>query len=131
LRRVGWKGDGTGTDGDLVQALAANPGVVQDETGDLRFADWNCRAGQNNVVIRTDGTLAPCFPLYPATYDWGNLDEPRFDYVQLASMKQTCQQHCFSTLNHNLAYCYNDVRVMKWLWQQAKRGFRGGAHSFE
>ena len=23
-------------------------------------------------------------------------------------MKQTCQWHCFSTLNHNLGYCYND-----------------------
>jgi hypothetical protein len=21
----------------------------------------------------------------------------------------------FSTLNHNLAYCYNDARVIKWL----------------
>jgi hypothetical protein len=30
---------------------------------------WNCRAGQNNVIIRADGTLAPCFPMYSATYD--------------------------------------------------------------
>jgi MoaA/NifB/PqqE/SkfB family radical SAM enzyme len=131
LRRVGWNGDGTGTNGDLPQALSTNSGVVQDEDGDLRFADWNCRAGQNNVVIRTDGTIAPCFPLYPATCDWGNIDELRFDYSQLSNIKKTCQQHCFSTLNHNLAYCYNDARVIKWLWQQAKRGFRGGAHSFE
>jgi hypothetical protein len=34
-------------------------------------------------------------------------------------------------VNHNLAYCYNDARVIRWLWQQAKRVFRGGAHSFE
>ncbi len=131
LRLMGWNGDGTGTDGELVKALAVNPGVVQDEDGDLRFADWNCRAGQNNVVIRTDGTIAPCFPLYPATYDWGNIDHIRFDYRHLEMLKKTCQQHCFSTLNHNLAYCYNDARVIKWLWQQAKRGFRGGAQSFE
>jgi radical SAM protein with 4Fe4S-binding SPASM domain len=128
---VGWNGDGTGADGDLAKALAANPGVAQREDGDLCFADWNCRAGQNNIVIRTDGTIAPCFPLCPATYDWGNIDEFRFDYSQLSNIKKTCQQHCFSTLNHNLAYCYNDARVIKWLWQQAKRGFCGGAHSFE
>ena len=30
--------------------------------GDLPFADWNCRAGHNNVIMRTDGTVAPCFP---------------------------------------------------------------------
>jgi len=131
LRVVGWNGDGTGTNGDLSRVLKANIGIVRNEDGDLRFADWNCRAGQNNVVIRTDGTVAPCFPLYPATYDWGNIDAIRFDYAQLDSMKKSCQQHCFSTLNHNLAYCYNDARVIKWLWQQAKRGFRGGARSFQ
>ncbi|MGH9359836.1 MAG: radical SAM protein, partial [Terriglobia bacterium] len=36
-----------------------------------KVAPWNCRAGQNNVIIRVDGTLAPCFPMYSATYDWG------------------------------------------------------------
>ncbi len=25
---------------------------------------WPCRAGQNSLIIRTDGTLAPCFPMY-------------------------------------------------------------------
>jgi MoaA/NifB/PqqE/SkfB family radical SAM enzyme len=131
LSRVGWYGDGTGINGELSRFASETPGVEQDGAGNFRFADWNCRAGQNNIVIRTDGTLAPCFPLYPATVDWGNIDHARFDYPQLQQMKQTCQQHCFSTLNHNLAYCYNDARVIKWLWQQAKRGFRGGARSFE
>jgi hypothetical protein len=48
-------------------------------------------------------------------------------------MKDTCQRHCFSTLNHNLAYCYNDARVMKFLWNLVvTHRFRGGhAHSFE
>jgi len=46
-------------------------------------------------------------------------------------MKQTCQQHCFSTLSHNLGYRYNDARVIKWLWQQARNGFKGGARCFE
>ena len=131
LRSIGWNGDGTGTDGELERFAAETPGVEEDGDGNFRFADWNCRAGQNNVVIRTDGTLAPCFPLYPATVDWGNIDELKFQHEQLSNMKQICQRHCFSTLNHNLAYCYNDARVIKWLWQQAKRGFRGGAKSFE
>ena len=42
--------------------------------------------------------------------------DPKFDQKQLSQMKSTCQRHCFSTLNHNLAYCYNDARVIKWLW---------------
>ena len=45
-------------------------------------------------------------------------------------MKKTCQKHCFSTLNHNLAYCYNDARAIKWMWKQVKNGFTG-ARSFE
>jgi hypothetical protein len=90
------------------------------------------RAGQNNVIIRTDGTVAPCFPMYGSTFDWGNIDHPRFDGAQLFAMKGTCQRHCFSTLNHNLAYCYNDARVMKWLWSSViKNKFQGGVRSFE
>jgi len=47
-------------------------------------------------------------------------------------MKNTCQHHCFSTLNHNLGYCYDDARVMKWVWKQAVTNkFKGGARSFE
>lgn len=99
--------------------------------GGLEFGDWNCRAGQNNVVIRTDGTLAPCFPMYGAAFDWGAVEGHKFDAAQLSAMKQTCQKHCFSTLNHNLGYCYNDARVIKWLWKQVRNGFRSGARSFE
>ena len=32
--------------------------------GDLE--PWNCRAGQNTMIIRVDATLAPCFPMYSA-----------------------------------------------------------------
>ena len=56
--------------------LASMPGIVQDADGEMHFTDWNCRAGQNNVIIRTDGTVAPCFPMYASTYDWGNIDRP-------------------------------------------------------
>lgn len=91
---------------------------------------WNCRAGQNSIIIRTDGTLAPCFPMYSATQDWGTIENHKFDVSQLNEMKQTCQTHCFSTLNHNLGFCYNDSRVIRWVLQQAKHGFQGVTGSF-
>jgi MoaA/NifB/PqqE/SkfB family radical SAM enzyme len=128
LRRVGWNGDGTGATDEL---LAGMPGIVRDGDAGLRFTEWNCRAGQNNVIIRTDGTIGPCFPMYAATYDWGTIEGHKFERAQLQEMKRTCQSHCFSTLNHNLSYCYNDARVIKWLWKQARNGLSGGARSFE
>jgi MoaA/NifB/PqqE/SkfB family radical SAM enzyme len=131
VRKVGWYGDGSGVNGDLEEMLKRTPGIEQDEHGDLRFTDWNCRGGQNNVIIRTDGTVAPCFPMYSATYNWGNIDKFNFDPTELKTMKKTCEKHCFSTLNHNLSYCYDGKRVMKWMWKQAKNGFGAGARSFE
>lgn len=132
LKRVGWNGDGSGKNENIAARLAETPGIVQDLNGELRFAEWNCRAGQNNVIIRTDGTVAPCFPMYASTYDWGNIDQAKFDSTQLAGMKETCQQHCFSTLNHNLAYCYNDARVIKFVWKNlVANRLQGGARSFE
>jgi len=92
---------------------------------------WNCRAGQNSLIIRVDGTLAPCFPMYSATYDWGTIEHQTFDVGQLDEMKRTCQTHCFSTLNHNLAFCYNDARVIRWVLRQALRGFQGVTGSFQ
>ncbi len=131
LKRLGWNGDGTGT-GDIANKIEGTPGFVQDSEGELRFAEWNCRAGQNNVIVRTDGTVGPCFPLYSSTYDWGNIDGHKFESGQLAAMKKTCQEHCFSTLNHNLAYCYNDARVIKFVWTNlVTNRMKGGARSFE
>jgi hypothetical protein len=49
----------------------------------------------------------------------------------MKQMKQTCQAHCFSTLNHNLGYCYDDARVIKWVLKQAARGFQGVGGSFD
>jgi len=132
LKKYGWYGDGTSSNGSIAEMLARTPGIAQDENGELNFTGWNCRAGQNNVIIRTDGTVAPCFPMYPSTFDWGNIDNPKFDQKQLREMKHTCQRHCFSTLNHNLGYCYNDARIIKWVWTQAVTNrMKGGARSFE
>jgi hypothetical protein len=44
---------------------------------------------------------------------------------QLATMKRTCESNCFSTLNHILAFCYNDARVIRWLFKQSLHGFQG------
>jgi MoaA/NifB/PqqE/SkfB family radical SAM enzyme len=132
LRKYGWYGDGDVGNVDVEQILTKTPGIRQGADGGLHFSEWNCRAGQNNVIIRTDGTVAPCFPMYASSFDWGNIDQSKFDQVQLKQMKSTCQQHCFSTLNHNLAYCYNDSRVIKWVWKQyVTNRMKGGARSFE
>jgi len=92
---------------------------------------WGCRAGQNWLIIRTDGTVAPCFPMYNAKYDWGTVANHKFDVQQLSEMKKGCEPHCFSTLGYNVAYCYDVTRVMKWLWKQAKHGFQGVTGSFD
>lgn len=86
---------------------------------------WPCRAGQNTLIIREDGSLAPCFPMYGATHDWGYVENDKFDLVQLDDMKKTCNTTCFSTLNSIVGHCYDDLRVVKWLAKQAKNRFRG------
>jgi MoaA/NifB/PqqE/SkfB family radical SAM enzyme len=96
-----------------------------------KIQEWNCRAGQNNVIVRVDGSVAPCFPMYSATYDWGVIENHKFEVKQLNEMKKECQKHCFSTLNHNLAFCYNDGRVLRWVLRQALRGFQGVTGSFD
>jgi len=96
-----------------------------------RLQEWNCRAGQNSLIIRTNGSLAPCFPLYSATCDWGTPGNPNFDSKQLCELKRECQPHCFSTLNHTLAYCYDAGRIFRWLLKQAKNGFQGTTGSVD
>jgi MoaA/NifB/PqqE/SkfB family radical SAM enzyme len=92
---------------------------------------WKCRAGQNSLIIRTDGTLAPCFPMYSATHDWGTIENPKFDVQQLDEMKQECSKHCLSTCNYILAYCYDTKRVLKWIMQQARHGFKGTSDTIQ
>lgn len=84
---------------------------------------WGCRAGRNTLIIRTDGTLAPCFPMYSATHDWGTVGNPKLDKHQLTEMKKECELHCFSTLNHIVSYVYNNGRVIRWILRHAKTGF--------
>jgi MoaA/NifB/PqqE/SkfB family radical SAM enzyme len=88
---------------------------------------WDCRAGQNSLIIRTDGTLAPCFPMYSATHDWGTIENPKFELKQLDEMKKECSKHCLSTCNYILAHCYDTMRVLKWIARQAMHGFKGAS----
>jgi hypothetical protein len=54
LKDYGWNGDGTGEiDPD------DTPGIEQADDGTLHFAEWNCRAGQNNVIIVPMGRSRP------------------------------------------------------------------------
>jgi MoaA/NifB/PqqE/SkfB family radical SAM enzyme len=92
---------------------------------------WGCRAGKNTLIIRVDGSLAPCFPMYSATYDWGTAGHPKFDAAQLSEMKKECELHCFSTLNHIVSYVYNNGRVIRWIMRQAKNGFTTAAGTVE
>ena len=96
-----------------------------------RLEPWNCRAGQNTMIIRVDGTLAPCFPMYSATHDWGVVGSPKFEHDQLAEMKTSCEPNCFSTLNHIVGWGYNDRRAIRWLLKQARHGFQGIHGNFE
>lgn len=91
---------------------------------------WQCRAGQNSLIIRTDGSLAPCFPMYSATHDWGVVGDHKFDVKQLDEMKKECTKHCLSTCNYILGYCYDNMRVITWGLKQAMNGFRGSTGSF-
>lgn len=91
---------------------------------------WQCRAGQNSLIIRTDGSLAPCFPMYSATHDWGVVGDHKFEVKQLDEMKKECSKHCLSTCNYILGYCYDNMRVITWGLKQAMNGFRGATGSF-
>jgi hypothetical protein len=113
----------------MVNSVARLEQMKQFMRGQLQ--DWNCRAGQNSLIIRTDGSLAPCFPMYSAGCNWGVVGKPEFDPNGMTELKRGCQPHCFSTLNHNLAYCYDAGRVFKWVLKQALRGFQGTTGSFD
>ena len=112
--------------GEFGEAPGADEGVHRGQSARLGLPRRH-----NSLIVRVDGTLAPCFPMYNASYDWGTIENHKFERKQLKDMKQECQKTCFSTLNHILAFCYNDERVIKWLWKQAKVGFKRIEGNFE
>jgi hypothetical protein len=65
----------------------------------------------------------PVFPQHP-------IEKHKFDIPQSSEMKKSCHTHRFSTLNHDLGFCYNDCGVIKWVRKQAAHGFQGVTGSF-
>ncbi len=82
---------------------------------------WPCRAGLNSLIIRLDGSFAPCFELYGSKEDWGNIyDGPKFDPEKLAALKARCTRHCLSTCNYQLAHYYQSVLwALQWVMKHA------------
>ncbi len=105
---------------DSVQRLTEMKRFLRDQP-----EPWSCRAGHNSLIVRVDGTLAPCFPMYSSTYDWGVAGAHKFETAQLKDMKKSCELHCFSTLNHVLALCYDNTRVIRYFFKNAAVGFQG------
>ena len=68
--------------------------------------------------------------MYSAAHDWGVIENHKFDVPQLNEMKKSCQTDCFSTLNHNLGFCYNDSRVVRWVLRHATQCFQEVDGSF-
>ena len=133
LRQIGWYGDGTGDQWRGDKLLATMPGIVREPNGELALHGLELPRGpeqRHHSHRRHRGPVLPDVWRRPTT---GAISTSRSSNRDKSTqMKQTCQHHCFSTLNHNLAYCYNDARVIKWLWQQDATGLQGGAaRSFE
>jgi len=78
---------------------------------------WGCRAGQSAALIRTDGTLAPCFDLMCHEEDWGTIGNPKFDEERLDVIKEKCGPHCSSTCFYNISHYYNPRWIPQWIWK--------------
>ena len=86
-----------------------------------QWSPWACQAGELTMVIRLDGSFAPCFELYGTKEDWGNIyDGPKFDSVKLTSRKQEFSQHCLSTCNFQVNhYTRSMLYSMQWIAKHA------------
>jgi MoaA/NifB/PqqE/SkfB family radical SAM enzyme len=88
---------------------------------------WRCEAGRYSMVIRLDGTFAPCFELYHKNEDWGNLYKgPKFHPVRLERQKQQCSPHCLSTCNYQVKhYTQSLLHSFQWVAKHAYSHFLG------
>ena len=88
---------------------------------------WQCAAGRLTMVIRLDGTFAPCFELYASKEDWGSIyDGPKFDASRLERQKQICSPHCLSTCNFQVNhYTRSILYSMQWVAKHAYAHFLG------
>jgi MoaA/NifB/PqqE/SkfB family radical SAM enzyme len=83
---------------------------------------WDCRAGHNEILIKTDGTLSPCFDLITYNYDWGRIWNPKFDSKELEKIKAECNKYCLSTCVFNLGFYYQPAEVLKWMFKHVRIG---------
>ena len=92
-----------------------------------KLPPWPCQAGKLTMIIRLDGSFAPCFELYGSKEDWGSIYEgPKFDSARLTRQKQECAQHCLSTCNFQVNhYTRTLLFSMQWLAKHAHTHFFG------
>ena len=92
-----------------------------------QLTPWHCQAGQISMIIRLDGSFAPCFELYGEDEDWGNIyDGPKFDPIRLAERKLTCSPHCLSTCNFQVNhYTRSSLYSLQWVAKHAYAHFMG------
>jgi MoaA/NifB/PqqE/SkfB family radical SAM enzyme len=85
------------------------------------LAPWPCQAGNLSLVIRLDGSFAPCFELYGSDEDWGNIYEgPKFDPDRLSKIKMRCTPTCLSTCNFQVChYSSSFLYTFQWLAKHA------------
>jgi len=76
---------------------------------------WDCRAGHNTLVIRTDGRLTPCFEYFDDEDDWGVVGDHKFERERLDAFKGKCNAHCLSTCNFTSSYYYSFSTVLEWV----------------
>lgn len=83
---------------------------------------WDCRAGRNGALIRTDGSLSPCFDMICYEHDWGRIGEPRFEKAELDRLKQRCMSRCSSTCFHTMACYYKFTSLPEWVRKHVRVG---------
>jgi hypothetical protein len=52
------------------------------------MGDWDCRAGMSGGLIRSDGTLSPCFEMINYNHDWGHIWASNFSYEALTTLNE-------------------------------------------
>ena len=88
---------------------------------------WDCKAGTLSMIMRLDGTFAPCFELYGAKEPWGSIyDGDQFDAKSLAKRKKDCSPHCLSTCNYQVKHYTGSIWYsFQWLTKHAQSHFFG------
>ncbi|MFC1886293.1 radical SAM protein [Thermodesulfobacteriota bacterium] len=92
-----------------------------------KLSPWPCRSGELSMIIRLDGSFAPCMELYGSKEDWGNIyDGPKFDPARLATQKEKCSPHCLSTCNYQVNHYTKSILCsLQWITKHAYSNFMG------